>query len=133
MKTISISLPYTPYAVPIGSGRTTVNLTGNALQRLPFATSRLNTFAVTTAKRQMKRDAFLLARAAGAPPAGAVRFLVTVRSPRLVRRDQDNAIAGLKAALDGIAEAWKRNDASFHVTEVRFERGKAETLLEALG
>jgi crossover junction endodeoxyribonuclease RusA len=34
--------------------------------------------------------------------------------------DEDNAIASLKAALDGIAEAWGVNDTRFHIA--RFEK-----------
>ena len=42
------------------------------------------------------------------------------------RRDRDNALASLKAALDGVAEALGIDDSGFVVTPVRFFVDKSD-------
>ena len=46
------------------------------------------------------------------------------------RRDRDNAMASLKAALDGIAEALGVDDSRFIVGPVRFSTGVAVGFVE---
>lgn len=65
-----------------------------------------------------KSAAYYLARAAGAeaPASGPIPLLITFYPPDNRARDMDNAIASMKSALDGLAEAMKVNDRRFVLT-----------------
>lgn len=132
----SIRLPYTPYAVPVQLRRVLhhINLTGNALRRLPYTRNfRFFTgYLVSEAQAQMESDAYLLAREQPTP-VPPVRLQVTVYSQRAVRRDADNLIAGLKDCIDGVAHAWGIDDSLIQVAEVLFEKGNSETILKVIG
>jgi crossover junction endodeoxyribonuclease RusA len=86
---------------------------------------------------RVARDmAKLLAMASGAPvlPAeGPIRLLVTFCPPDKRRRDRDNMIAAMKSATDGIADAWRVDDARFEPTyRVAEPRKGGAVLVEVL-
>lgn len=71
---------------------------------------------VWKAKKKAKTDAFYCAMAAGKPkniPAGDIHLDVVFYPPTNRTRDEDNMMARMKAALDGLAEAWGVNDSRF--------------------
>lgn len=47
------------------------------------------------------------------PESGDIALQITFFPPDKRRRDRDNLIASLKAAMDGIADAWEVNDSRF--------------------
>lgn len=63
------------------------------------------------------------------PEEMGVRIDIVLRSPRRVKRDRDNVIAGLKWAFDGLAQGTGVDDSVFHLGEVSFEKGAEETVL----
>jgi len=65
--------------------------------------------------RIAKMDAATLAYAAKLvlPTDGPIRVLWTLHPPDKRSRDMDNVIASLKHAQDGVALAWRVNDARF--------------------
>lgn len=70
------------------------------------------------AQRKQKEMAFWVAKERGAPPRKKKYDInVIFHPPDNRRRDEDNAIASLKGAFDGIALAWGVDDSLFHYTQ----------------
>jgi hypothetical protein len=67
------------------------------------------------ARQKQKEDARILAREAGYPdfPDGPIKIKIEWYPKTRHRFDEDNAIASLKGALDGIAKAWDVDDSRF--------------------
>lgn len=61
--------------------------------------------ALHKAKAKYRRDCAMLARQAGQRFSGPLLVSVTFRPPDARRRDLDNALAAIKAGLDGVADA----------------------------
>ena len=121
---ITVVLPYTPYAVP-DRGNRRLNMTPNGRQRRRFPD--------TQARVQMRADAFNLTRVAlQSGDSGAfvseseLVFSVVCRTTSTRRRDDDNLVAGLKWARDGIAQALGVDDSVFRVSTPVFEQAAVE-------
>lgn len=84
---------------------------------LPWPSRALNPNArahwsgIAAAKRKARNDACMLARDAKVKPGTILKL--TFCPPDNRGRDMDNAFAACKAAIDGIADAWRANDRSF--------------------
>tara|TARA_Y100000310_G_scaffold94499_1_gene92251 strand:+ start:2710 stop:3108 length:399 start_codon:yes stop_codon:yes gene_type:complete len=115
-----VLLPYTPYAVPV-SARSSLNMTPNARNRRRFPD--------TKAREQMHSDAYYLTREASAYQGvkfeadDPLEMRIVCRSKVSRQRDDDNLIAGLKWARDGIATALGVDDNQFRVQPPEFEKG----------
>lgn len=70
--------------------------------------------AIARAKRTARNTACLLARDAKVKPGTALHLIFCPPDNRL--RDIDNALASMKASIDGIADAWGVNDRSFRLS-----------------
>lgn len=68
--------------------------------------------------KMARRDAAILARAAGAHSLKADRLnvSVTIMPPDARRRDVDGVLSSLKASLDGIADATGIDDHNFNLS-----------------
>ena len=141
---MKIALPYTPYRIEVdgGSGRTaTVNLSANSsdLRGGYFGPgARWRAMLVSRAKQQMHDDAYMLVLnapgRATVPRTGHLRVDVVVSTRTRARHDQDGAWAGLKWALDGLAQGLGRNDRDFLLGDLTFEQGEPEsTTIEVRG
>ena len=69
---------------------------------------------IARAKKKARTDAALLARDAKVKPGTVLHLIFCPPDNR--RRDLDNAFASMKAALDGIADAWGVNDRDFRLS-----------------
>jgi hypothetical protein len=142
----TISLNYNPYKVPISS-RKTQDVTLNATLGRSW-----QSFA--KAKKLMRGDALVLTlqalqaakhgarsqeagRSGGGDGDTAVSEGESIRVASTVfvgvrhrRRDQENVLAGLKWAFDGIAQALEVDDSRFVHEPVQFEAGPNETRIE---
>jgi crossover junction endodeoxyribonuclease RusA len=83
--------------------------------------ARVHWSAKSRAAKSAKSAAFYLARSAGVvstgtDDSGAVNLEIAFFPPDNRGRDMDNAIASLKSALDGIAQAMGVNDNSFRLS-----------------
>lgn len=85
---------------------------------------RAHPFALARAKRLAKRDAAIATREAIAGRAVAypvgvkIRYDIVTRPKCRRNRDDDNTVAMLKAALDGIAQALGVDDSQFQLGSV---------------
>jgi len=76
--------------------------------------SRSHWRPIAKAKKKQRSDAFYLAKEVGTPPKQELYELNIIFHPPCKRsRDLDNCMAGIKGALDGIADAWGVNDKNF--------------------
>lgn len=96
---------------------------------------------VAKAKAAARHDGKVLALEAlgrrPKPASGPLRVSLTFRPPDARARDQDNAIASLKAACDGIADALGVNDSMFRFAEPVWDEpcrphGEVEVTVEAI-
>ena len=75
-----------------------------------------------------RRDALMASGPTGAgkmAPLG-IRLSCTITCRTKARKDRDGALAGLKAAWDGIAQALGVDDSLFEFGDVMFEKGEPE-------
>ena len=83
--------------------------------------SRAHWRAKQTPKKEQKQAAWAWALHSGAPPIQDTYHLqITFYPPTNAQRDLDNCLASIKAALDGIAEAWHVNDKQFRPITIDF-------------
>jgi Holliday junction resolvase RusA-like endonuclease len=88
------------------------------------------------AKQAAKNQAAWTARAAGVTAwtaEGRIPVAITFRPPDNRRRDMDNAIASMKAALDGIATALDADDNRFALSFAWGEARKPGEVLVVVG
>lgn len=95
---------------------------------LPFPDRRLspNTRYHWRARQEPKRTAremacftaLQLAQEMSAPLTGELRVAYRIHPPDRRRRDQDNIIASLKSAIDGVCQALAINDSQFKETVI---------------
>ena len=132
----SITLPYTPFAVPAGrDGTTLVNLTPNATRRTAYSTSTYRRRLEAQARNQVKQDTEMLLRSVigrtegpyFAPPGGAVVLDIKLTFEVTRKRDRDNIIGGLKEVQDTISEYIRIDDSKFVTRDVVWEKGPSET------
>lgn len=77
------------------------------------------------ARKKQKNDAFFLAKSQPIPALqDSYQIEITFYPPDNRRRDEDNAIASLKGAIDGIALAWGVDDSKFRYTQKWAEKVK---------
>lgn len=74
---------------------------------------------IARARKNQRKDAFRLAKEAGTPDT--FDFDIIFYPPNNHRRDEDNCIAALKGAFDGMADAWGVDDSVFHINSIRLE------------
>ena len=135
--TLTVDVPYTIYAVPVGRGNP-VNLSGNSAAK----NSRRSKWALimhTTARRQCEMDFYFATKEylqrteRGQSPALGDQVVVsiapTVYRPISRRRDADNFWAGMKSALDGVANAMVVDDSRFALMPVTWTKGQDRTVL----
>jgi hypothetical protein len=118
---VTVTLPYTPYSVPMAGRNSRLDMTPNARNRRRFPD--------TGARDQMRSDAFYLTRHAmshGWTASGSVTIDITCRTKVRRNRDRDNLLSGLKWGLDGIAQALGVDDSIFQFGTVTFEKGPIE-------
>lgn len=74
------------------------------------------------ATKKYRQEAMIFAKSAARydysslPESGPIKLRVTFFTPDNRRRDIDNMAASMKAAFDGIAEAWGVDDSRFRLT-----------------
>jgi hypothetical protein len=122
-----ITLPYSPYRVPVDSRGTTISLGKNSQLRFGKNHQRI----VRQGKRQMIDDTLMLVRATllenGLPEMRLPLFLDAVITTRTKqRKDDDGAIVALYPARDAIAEALGIDDSDIRSGTIRFETGTPE-------
>ena len=138
--TLTVDVPYTIYAVPVGRGNP-VNLSGNSAAK----NSRRSKWALimhTAARKQCERDFYFATKHSleylqrtgrGQSPALGDQVVVsitpTVYRPSSRRRDADNFWSGMKSALDGVAKALYVDDSRFALMPVTWTKGQDRTLL----
>jgi crossover junction endodeoxyribonuclease RusA len=92
---------------------------------LPYPDSRLSPNArlhwaqKSKLVKSARQAAFVLSRHAGVTPAetvGQIDVSITMYAPDRRARDFDNAIASLKASLDGLADALRVDDNRFRLS-----------------
>jgi hypothetical protein len=118
---VTVVLPYTPYAVPMAGRNSRLDMTPNARNRRRFPD--------TGARDQMRDDMFYLTRYTvpqGWAAGGSVTIDITCRTKVRRNRDRDNLLSGLKWGLDGIARALGVDDSIFQFGAVTFEKGLVE-------
>ncbi|WP_136685675.1 hypothetical protein [Falsirhodobacter xinxiangensis] len=94
---------------------------------LPWPSSALSPNArghwriAAAAKARARRDANIACRAAGVRniDAPALHLSLTFCAPTRGRRDMDNLLASMKAAIDGIADATGVDDSTYSFTLAR--------------
>ena len=134
---IIVDVPYTIYAVPVDRGNP-VNLSGNSAAK----NSRRSKWALilhTTARRQCEMDFYFATKEylqrteRGQSPALGDQVIVsitpTIYRPVSRRRDADNFWAGMKSALDGVANALEVDDSRFALMPIAWEKGEDRTVL----
>lgn len=85
---------------------------------------RLHWAARNRIVQQLKSAAFVMARAAKAPPLQRAEVTVTYEPPDRRRRDPDNLAPTGKAAIDGLVLAGVLpDDSAAHVAGVRYQIG----------
>ena len=137
MNEISVDVPYTIYAVPVERGNP-VNLSGNSAAK----NSRRSKWALimhTTARRQCWSDFYFATKEylqrteRGQSSALGDQVIVsitpTIYRPVSRRRDGDNFWAGMKSALDGVANALEVDDSRFALMPINWEKGEDRTIL----
>ena len=137
MITTIVDVPYTIYAVPVDRGRP-VNLSGNSAAK----NSRRSQWALilhTAARRQCEMDFYFATKeylqrtergqSATIDPQAVVHVSPTVFRPVLRGRDADNFWAGMKSALDGVANALGVDDSRFALMPVTWTKGQDRTVL----
>jgi|TARA_R110000824_G_scaffold63495_9_gene166888 hypothetical protein len=137
MNEISVDVPYTIYAVPVDRGNP-VNLSGNSAAK----NSRRSKWALimhTTARRQCWSDFYFATKEylqrteRGQSSALGDQVIVsitpTIYRPVSRRRDGDNFWAGMKSALDGVANALEVDDSRFALMPINWEKGEDRTVL----
>ena len=82
--------------------------------------SRAHWKAKQTPKNLQKNDARLVARSYTPPVSDTYHLKIVFHPPTNAHRDLDNCLASIKAALDGIAEAWQVNDKQFRPITIDF-------------
>lgn len=77
--------------------------------------ARVNRFVKARAVKKARADATWCAKAAGIGRIEAKKLLVTLTftPPNRIRRDTDNLLASMKAAIDGIADATGVDDSKW--------------------
>ena len=134
---ITVDVPYTIYSVPIDKGKP-VNLSGNSAAK----NSRRSKWALilhTAARRQCEVDFYFATKeyiqrtewhqSATIDPGVVVRITPTIYRPIKRDRDADNFWAGMKSALDGVANALEVNDSRFALMPINWEKGIDRTVL----
>ena len=137
MNQIIVDVPYTIYAVPVERGNP-VNLSGNSAAK----NSRRSKWALilhTAARRQCELDFYFATKeylqrtqwpqSSTIDPGVVVQITPTVFRPVLRGRDADNFWAGMKSALDGVANALEVNDSRFALMPVTWTKGEDRTVL----
>lgn len=83
--------------------------------RVLHPNSRPHWSKLRPAAKRARRDAYILAQAAGARDLGweAANVSVTMHPPNTARRDADGAFSALKASFDGIADATGIDDSTW--------------------
>ena len=135
--TLIVDVPYTIYAVPVERGNP-VNLSGNSAAK----NSRRSKWALimhTTARRQCWSDFYFATKEylqrteRGQSSALGDQVIVsitpTIYRPVSRRRDGDNFWAGMKSALDGVANALEVDDSRFALMPINWEKGEDRTVL----
>ena len=127
-----ITIPFTPFATPIPKRKQTINITPNADRARSFqAHLRKRPWVMAqerSAKKFMRQAAYDSAAQVWTGVSEAQRELYSgtvvlhVRMAHLksARRDQDNALAGLKHAIDGIADAIGIDDNNIQLGGLEF-------------
>ena len=134
---ITVDVPYTIYSVPIDKGKP-VNLSGNSAAK----NSRRSKWALilhTAARRQCEVDFYFATKeyiqrtqwpqSATIDPGVVVSITPTIYRPISRRRDADNFWAGMKSALDGVANALEVDDSRFALMPINWEKGIDRTVL----
>ena len=117
---VTVVLPYTPYAVPMAGRNSRLDMTPNARNRRRFPD--------TGARNQMRDDSYYLTRYT-VPQGwadGSVTIDITCHTKVRRNRDRDGLISGLKWAFDGIAQALGVDDSTFQFGAITFETGPVE-------
>ena len=135
--TLIVDVPYTIYAVPVERGNP-VNLSGNSAAK----NSRRSKWALimhTTARRQCWSDFYFATKEylqrteRGQSSALGDQVIVsitpTIYRPVSRRRDGDNFWAGMKSALDGVANALEVDDSRFALMPINWAKGEDRTVL----
>ena len=118
-----ITLPYSPYRVPVDGSGATIDLSKNSQLRFGRNHQRI----VRQGKRQMADDSTILLRISGWPEMKIPLIMDAVITTRTKqRKDDDGAIVGLYAARDAIAEALGIDDSDIRSGTIRFETGTPE-------
>ena len=73
--------------------------------------------ATVAARRESHFEAFRKMEGKRAVPIGKIGVRLSFYPPDRRARDEDNLIASMKSSLDGIADALRVNDKSFHILE----------------
>tara|TARA_R110002110_G_scaffold326768_2_gene538541 strand:+ start:456 stop:890 length:435 start_codon:yes stop_codon:yes gene_type:complete len=134
---LEVDVPYTIYAVPVDRGRP-VNLSGNSAAK----NSRRSKWALilhTAARRQCELDFYFATKeclqrpqwpqSTAFDPSAVISIAPTVYRPIKRGRDADNFWAGMKSALDGVANALGVDDSRFALMPITWEKGEDRTVL----
>ena len=134
---LEVDVPYTIYAVPVDRGRP-VNLSGNSAAK----NSRRSKWALilhTAARRQCELDFYFATKeclqrtqwpqSTAIGPNNVVGIAPTIYRPIKRGRDADNFWAGMKSALDGLANALGVDDSRFALMPITWEKGEDRTVL----
>jgi len=137
MNQVIVDVPYTIYAVPVDRGNP-VNLSGNSAAK-NSRRSKVALIMHTSARRQCEMDFYFATKEylqrteRGQSPALGDQVVVsitpTVYRPSFRRRDADNFWAGMKSALDGVANAMVVDDSRFALMPIVWEKGQDRTVL----
>lgn len=134
-KPMNVIIPFTPYRVNVQIGKRieAVSLVPNGtIKRMAYVRGPYIPMLLRKAKAEMYGAGFMatLAGRATMPKEGPLRVSVTIRTRTRAKKDRDGALAGLKAAFDGVAAALDVDDARFTFGDVVFEkvaRGESES------
>lgn len=85
--------------------------------------ARLNRYALNDLKQAARQEGFYAAKEASLSlTIGALQMFICIHPPDRRRRDDDNVLASLKAARDGIFDALGINDSHVRLSSHGFGR-----------
>lgn len=132
---LSISLPFTPYAVPV-DWKHSANLTPNESRSSDYSNNKYRRWLNRKGEAILQNDVYLSVKAAlsGKPlelPPGELIVSIEMWHPRADLCDADNTLAGLKVGFDSLALALGVDDSRFSFI-IGIHKGKPRTVIAVL-